>query len=123
MDQDGKSLWQAGETAYAEYFRATLLETLKTSASDVCDLIDKWLGGIKELADQLPYLEQYLSGSPGGTPSIHFPKASFSLSDDYCATLISLGLQPHLLALLLKFRAKYHHDWHKQFPIEDNNTH
>lgn len=113
MASDGKSLWQSGETAYAEYFRAKLLE--KSEPEGLC-LINTWLDSIKELADQLPSLEQYLSRDLGSEPSMHFP-AHFSLSDDYRATLLSLGLQPHLLALLLRFRAIYACDWHQQFPM------
>jgi hypothetical protein len=113
MKEDSKAIWQSGETAYTGYFRATLLET---SVPAVPALIQTWLTGMKELADQLQDLETYLSGGRGSQPSIHFPK-HFLLSDDYCVTLISLGLQPHLLALLLKFRAICHCDWHQRFPV------
>ena len=41
-----------------------------------------------------------------------------SIADYYRIVLVSLKLQPHLLALLLKFRARYHREWHERFVIK-----
>lgn len=43
-----------------------------------------------------------------------------SVYDDYRATILSLGLQPHLLALMLKFRALFKIEWHERFPIKSS---
>jgi hypothetical protein len=79
-------------------------------------VIQNWCTGIDEISQQLQQLNRYLNGSLNGA-SIHF-HAPASLSDDYRATIISLGLQPHILALLLKFRTLYNKEWHDRFPIQ-----
>lgn len=49
-------------------------------------------------------------------PSLHY--AHCSVNDDYRAALLSLRLQPHFLALLLKFRTLYGREWHERFTIK-----
>jgi hypothetical protein len=116
LDKDGDAIWQAAETAYEKFFRDGLL---KAASGTVLPTISSWRSGIDEVTKQLTHLNCYLMGTSGSNiPSLHFP-SKFSLSDDYRATVRSLRLQPHLLAILLKFRALYPQtQWHDRLPIQ-----
>jgi len=115
MDKDSKVIWQGADAAYEEVFRSRLF----LPQTDVPTTISKWCKGIIEVADQLTQLVRYLARGPVpefDIASLHFPQQG-SIADDYKVTLLSLQLQPHLLALLLKFRALYGKEWHERFPI------
>ncbi len=111
LDTDAKSIWQGGDAAYEEFFR----DTLSTTSANIPLTLTNWLTGIEEVAEGLEYLNSCLTSSSTG-PSIFFPRRS-NLVDDYKAIFLSLGLQPHLLALLIKFRILTKVDWHTRFPI------
>jgi hypothetical protein len=113
LDNDCAAIEQGADVAYENFFRHTLLET---DQANISAIIQVWCTGIDEVSQQLQQLNHYLNGSLNGA-SIHF-HAPASLSGDYQATIISLGLQPHILALLLKFRALYNKEWHDRFPIQ-----
>lgn len=109
---DAKSIWQSGNTAYEEYFRCTL-----SLNPNIQSTIEYWIGGIEAVAEGLNHLNGCLTDSTG-TSSIIFPQNS-SLVDDYKAIFLSLGLQPHLLALLLRYRVITNKaDWHERYPIQ-----
>lgn len=116
MATDRDAIWQSSEAAYDNFFRAKLQNTAG-SPVNVTALISAWIKDIKEVIDQLQQLEGYLSRRLGAsTPSLHNYPHCF-VNDDYRVTLLSLRLQPHFLALLLKFRALYGREWHVRFPI------
>ena len=116
MANDRDAIWQSSEAAYDNYFRAKL-QNAAGNPVNVTTLISAWIKDIKEVIDQLQQLEGYLSGRLGAsTPSLHNYPHCF-VNDDYRVTLLSLRLQPHFLALLLKFRALYVREWHVRFPI------
>ncbi|KAB2933760.1 MAG: DUF262 domain-containing protein [Candidatus Contendobacter sp.] len=115
MATDRDAIWQSAEAAYDNFFRAEL-QNAAGNPVNVTALITNWLKDIKEVVEQLQQLENYLSGRLGaGVPSLHYTHCS--VNDDYRVTLLSLRLQPHFLALLLKFRALYGREWHQSFPI------
>jgi hypothetical protein len=118
LDRDAIAIWQGPDQAYEEYFRHKLLNV---PVGKIPVIMQPWCDGIEQLADQLSHLVEYIDcPSPyDAIQSLHFP--GFTLPEDYCATLISLGLQPHLLALLLKFRSQFGVEWHQRFPGPANN--
>lgn len=101
------------ESAYGDFFRARLLD----KQADTPRLIGEWCNRISEVGAQLSTLNNYLTGRLGSQEiSLHFTGSS--LSDDYRTTLLSLKLQPHLLALLIKFRVKFDRELHERFQHE-----
>ena len=114
LDVDHRAIWQGPDQAYEEYFRYQLEQA---QLQDIPGIVQPWSQKIQELTDQLSNLVSCIQGAQlcNATPSLNF--GGFQLSDDYHAILISLGLQPHLLALLLRFRAKFNTDWHQRFPV------
>lgn len=113
LNKNSAAITQGADSSYNDFFRDGLIQAV---LSDVPSLVKDWCVGISEMKDELKELNEYLLKRKGALPSIHFPSTS-KLFDDYRATILSLGLQPHLLALLLKFRAKFGRDWHEKFPI------
>jgi len=112
LKTDAKSIWQGGSDAYDEFFRATLSDP----KTDIPLILTDWLIAIEEVSEGLEHLNNCLTDS-SKTPSIFFPNNSY-LVDDYKAIFLSLELQPHLLALLLKFRVLTNkQDWHIRYPI------
>ena len=68
------------------------------------------------MSNQLFHLNRYLVEEDALSlqeRSLHFGQPS-TLSDDYRVTLLSLRLQPHLMALLLKFREIFGVEWHNR---------
>jgi hypothetical protein len=116
LDTQKEAIWQGAEAAYEEYFRDRLLQA---SLINVPTIVDGWCDGIEQVYIQLVHLNDYLSGKLGkNIQSLHFSRPS-SVSDDYQIVLFSLRLQPHLLALLLKFRVLFpEKEWHDRFPIQ-----
>lgn len=113
IDNDSGAIEESAETAYQEFFRDHLLQHSDTVQS----VIGIWCEGIAQMSDQLEQLNRYLAGALGrDIRSLHFGNPG-SVSDDYRAVLLSLGLQPHILALLLKFRAIFNVEWHEQFAV------
>lgn len=115
LNNDREAIEQSADLAYEKFFRDKLLNTNQAGVSTI---IQNWCNDIEEVSQQLQQLNRYLNGTINSS-SIHF-QAPTSLFGDYRATIISLGLQPHILALLLKFRALYKEEWHKRFPIQSN---
>ncbi|MDM8516830.1 DUF262 domain-containing protein [Desulfobacterales bacterium HSG16] len=113
LTSDSKAIWQGAEEAYDSFFRHELFDK---KLADVPKIVENWCNCIDEVREQLDDLNSYLNGSHSSTNSLHFP-SSCSLADDYKVTLLSLELQPHLLALLLKFRALHNKEWHERFRI------
>jgi hypothetical protein len=112
LSKDRAAIWDSAEVAYDRFFRAQLL----ADQTDAPRCIEEWCNGIREVGIQLSYLNRYLDWARSlgdKDPSLHFTDAN--LRDDYRVVLLSLKLQPHLLALLLKFRAKFNRDWHERF--------
>ncbi|MBV5274791.1 MAG: DUF262 domain-containing protein [Lamprocystis purpurea] len=116
LDTDGAAIWQGPDQAYENFFRQILLDA---AVADIPGIVQPWCNRLRELADQLGHLLECINGAvDGAVPSLHFD--GFLLKDDYHATVISLGLQPHLLALLLRFRSQFHAEWHQRFPVTPN---
>jgi hypothetical protein len=113
LDSEKAAIWQSAEEAYSSFFRAKLLSAQQ---ANIPGIVSDWCNQIEEINDQLDRLNGYLNRSSGFSkiPSLHFP-GHFSVCDDYRATLLSLGFQPHLLALLLKFRVLFKVEWHQRF--------
>ena len=112
LDKDSKAIWQSAEVAYADFFRAQLLD----NEANPPTIILEWCQGVEEVSVQLSSLNQYLDRTLGiNDLSLHFQVGN--LCDDYETVSLSLGLQPHLLALLLKFRAKFGIEWHERFQV------
>jgi hypothetical protein len=107
--------WHSGENAYRDFFRKELLDN-HPSAKKAHDLLNTWITAMEEVAEQLAQLVKYLSGGTGSEPSLHNP-TSRKITDDYRAVLLSLRVQPHFLALLLKFRILCKREWHEQFSV------
>jgi hypothetical protein len=115
LDSDAAAIWQGADQAYESFFRNGLWEA-KIAA--IPSLVGGWVDRVREVATQLDHLVDCITNRPPvqGQPSLHIP--GFPLSTDYRAVLLSLGLQPHLLALLLKFRAQYGAvEWHERFAV------
>jgi hypothetical protein len=116
LDIDGAAIWQGADQAYDVFFRDGLQDA---AVANIPAIVAPWCEGIRELADQLAHLLDCIDGTVyGAVPSLHFN--GFLLKDDYHATVISLGLQPHLLALLLRFRAQFDVEWHQRVPVQRN---
>jgi len=110
LDTDAKSIWQGGDAAYEEFFRYTLSNT------NISLTLTNWLTAIEEIGEGMEHLSDCLSDS-SNSPSIFFPNNGY-LVDDYKAIFLSLKLQTHLLALLLKFRVLTNkQSWHTRYPI------
>jgi hypothetical protein len=111
LQTDAKSIWQSGDAAYDEFFRATLADV----NTNIPTTLANWLKAIEEVGEGLEHLHDCLTNSSNAS-SIIFPNNG-TLVDDYKAIFLSLGLQPHLFALLLKFRALTKQSWHIPYPI------
>ncbi|NEX23054.1 DUF262 domain-containing protein [Thiorhodococcus mannitoliphagus] len=108
MEDPSHELWYGAETVY-EWFRDHLY---------VQRVLPNWVDAAKRLRDQISHLcDVYLSSSAPAQPSIHYPNTS-TLHEDYFTVLIRLGLPPHLLALLLRFRNQFQIEWHERFDIQ-----
>jgi hypothetical protein len=113
IESDSSAIQQGANAAYQDFFR----EHLMHHTDEVRSIVGKWCSDIDEMSDQLAQLNSYLDGTRGrDVSSLHFEKPT-SLSDDYRVIVLSLRLQPHLIALLLKFRAIFKVEWHERFPI------
>lgn len=114
LDTDGDAIWQGPDQAYELFFRLNLQNA---AVADIPAILQPWCDRIQELADQLSHLVKCIeSVAPyNAIASLHFN--GFTLPDDYHATLISSSLQPHLLALLLRYRAQCGAEWHQRFPV------
>lgn len=112
LKTDADSIWQSGDTAYEKFFRPTLFD----AKTDIPVTIANWLTAIEEIANGLDHLYHCLTDT-SKTPSIFFSRSNSYLVDDYKAVFLSLGLQPHLFALLLKFRALTGQDWHIRYAV------
>jgi len=81
--------------------------------------VANWVTTAEQLQNQLDHLcITYLDPAPpiAMAPSIHYPATS-TLHEDYCALLVRVGLPPHLLALLLRFRQHFGGEWHERHPF------
>jgi hypothetical protein len=114
LKTDADSIWQSGDAAYDKFFRPALND----ATTNVVLKVTEWMTAIEEISEGLNHLHTCLTPT-AAHPSIFFPHSS-SLEDDYRAIFLSLKLQPHLLALLLKFRALTKEDWHRRFPVHAN---
>jgi hypothetical protein len=96
-------------------FRKELLDN-HPSAEEAHHLLEIWVTAMEEVAGQLAQLVKYLSGDMGSVPSLYYMDRT--IREDYRTVLLSLRIQPHFLALLLKFRALYQREWHERFSID-----
>lgn len=114
LSLDGSAIHQSADASYQDFFRSRLLE----SADKTLSIVGGWCNDIDGMSLQLSQLNRYLNGTLGhDEKSLHFMQPN-SLSDDYRVVLLSLTLQPHLMALLLKFRATYGQEWHVRFSVQ-----
>ena len=112
MQEPHHELWYGAEKVY-EWFR---------DHEDGPLVLPNWVIAAKGLRDQINHLcDAYLSPLAPPCPSIHYPNTS-TLHEDYYSVLIRLGLRPHLLALLLRFRDWFNVEWHERyrFPLAVN---
>lgn len=116
LNQDRNAIYEGADAAYDDFFRFRLAQA---NMAEVSSLIETWCSGMEEMCSQLRQFNNYLSYQIGNEPSLHFP-ASQTLSDDYRVVVLSLQLQPHLFALLLKYRALFNREWHEPLPIRAN---
>ena len=114
LANDSAAIYQGADAAYQEFFRDHLLH----HPDEVQSIVGRWCSGIEEMGDQLAQLNRYLGSAAGrDEDSLHFGRQG-SLSDDYRVVLLSLRPQPHLVALLLKFRALFNVEWHDRFAMK-----
>jgi len=113
LANDSSAIYKGADAAYQEFFRDYLMKR----PSEVLSVVNNWCAAIDEMSGQISQLNRYLGGNLGGhESSLHFGNRA-SLSDDYRVTVLSLKPQPHLLALLLKFRATFKIEWHERFAV------
>ena len=124
-----KSQWQDGQGAYTTFFHKALNEAPSDDDGDediikgksVEVLLQEWLGAIGEISKYLEVLVSYIKSRENcpvsGCPSLFYPNTR-TLYDDYRTILLSLGLSPASMALLLKFKALYPNtEWHEKFSL------
>lgn len=112
---DAAAIWQGADQAYESFFRTSLWNA---NIADIPGLVGGWVTRIREVATQLDHLVNCITNQTPvqGRASLHFPHSP--LSTDYRAVLLSLRLQPHLLALLMEFRHQYPTvEWHTRFAV------
>ena len=120
-----ESQWQDGQRAYTTFFHKVLNEAPSDDCEDLVKgkpvevLLKEWLKAIGEISKYLGVLVSYIESRENcpdlGCPSLFYPNTR-TLFDDYRTILLSLGLSPASMALLLKFKALYPNvEWHEKF--------
>lgn len=107
LDHDADAILQGSDAAYEKYFRPKVTNILADNTQPlaarhqaVVSKINDWCDYFQQLNQQLLQVGQNLQ---------------YSL--EYQIPLLALGLSPHVLALLLKFRARFDCELHDRFPI------